>query len=535
MPATAGDCDVLVVGGGPTGMLAATELLRRGVRVRIVERAPDTASFPKALLLWPRTLDLFDDLGLLAATREAAVPIRGFSYFSERRPLAAFDFAEDLTPLCLPQNETERILRTGLHAAGGKVEHGVRLLALEGVDFSGRIDGAAPTTAVLEHADGRLERFRAPFVIGADGAGSTVRAQLGTGFTGSTYETAFALVDAPVEGRLPADRALYYQSAKGALVIVALPDGIFRFFSSLPPGQEVSVPLMQDIVDRRGPRGVRIAEPVVWRSVFRVHARHAADFSLGRVFLVGDAAHVHSPAGGQGLNTGLQDAHNLAWKIAGYLRGELSADVVAGYAGERQAIARRVVRDTDVQTRAWMADGALRTRLRDAAFRIGDRSGLVERLYGPVMAGRRLAYPAVRPSQVPARLTSCRCTGKVPGRVGVGAVFPRAVAVPYGLAGPGTDPSRWHLVGSDRGAASAELLVQSGHIADGFPQLRHLAVPHRALSAHGLCGRAGYFLVRPDGHIQAHGHAGDLERLEDELAHLFGARRPAAGHAATEV
>src|SRR5882757_880030 len=282
--------DVMIVGGGPTGMMAACELLRRGVGVRIIDRAPQAAAFPKALLLWPRSLDLLDDLGALEAAQDAALRINAFSYFSDRRPLATFTFSPELAPLCLPQSETERIIQDRLHALGGKVERGVRLLCFDDLDFSGRISAADGVRAVLEHADGRIERTTVPFVIGADGAGSAVRAQMGTGFHGSTYETAFALVDARIEGELPPDQALYYQSPKGALVIVALPDGVFRFFSSLAPGERVSVPMMQRIVDERGPRGVRIGEPV-WQSVFRVHARHAGDFQLGRVFLAGDAAH----------------------------------------------------------------------------------------------------------------------------------------------------------------------------------------------------------------------------------------------------
>ncbi|MCZ0978183.1 FAD-dependent monooxygenase [Streptomyces diastatochromogenes] len=116
--------DVLVVGAGPTGMVVACELLRRGVRVRIVDRAPEPSPFPKALLVWPRSIDLFEDLGVLGELRGAGIQINAFSYFSERRRLASFAFPQDLSPVCLPQNETERILRARLAALGGKVERG---------------------------------------------------------------------------------------------------------------------------------------------------------------------------------------------------------------------------------------------------------------------------------------------------------------------------------------------------------------------------------------------------------------------------
>jgi 2-polyprenyl-6-methoxyphenol hydroxylase-like FAD-dependent oxidoreductase len=517
---TGSDLDVLIIGGGPTGMMAACELLRRGVRVRIVDRAPESSAFPKALLLWPRSLDLLEDLGALDAVHRSALRINAFSYFSDRRPLATFEFSEDLAPYCLPQSSTERVLRDRLRELGGKVERGVRLLCFDGLDFSGRISATDGVTAVLEHADGRIERTRAPFVIGADGAGSAVRSQIGTDFRGSTYETAFALVDAEIEGELPPDQALYYQSPKGALVIVALPDGVFRFFCSLPPGQQVSVPMMQAVLDERGPRGVRIAEPV-WQSVFRVHARHAGDFQLGRVFLAGDAAHVHSPAGGQGLNTGLQDAHNLAWKLAAVIRAEAPEELLLSYGPERSAVARRVVRDTDLQTRAWLAGTPAKVAARDAAFALADRSGLLTRLYGPVMAGRRLAYPAVRPTQRPGGPAGCRVRGRLPGGLRTGAVLPRPLALALGLAGPDADPLSWTLL-LTLGPGGQDWTVQAEHLAARRPQVRLERMGRGQALRHTGCGHSGYYLVRPDGHIAAHGHAADLERLESELRSWLG-------------
>ncbi|MEU7278988.1 FAD-dependent monooxygenase [Streptomyces sp. NPDC045431] len=511
--------DVLVVGGGPTGMMAACELLRRGIRVRIVDRAPEPSPFPKALLVWPRSLDLFEDLGVLPRLREAGLQINAFSYYSDREHLATFDFPQELSPVCLPQNETERILRDRLHELGGRVERGVRLLTFDGLDFSGRIDAVDGVTAVLEHPDGTIERTRAPFVIGADGAGSAVRAQLGTGFSGSTYETAFALVDAEIEGFLPPDQALYYQSPAGALVIVALPNGVFRFFSSLAPGEEVSVAAMQRIVDERGPKGVRIAEPI-WQSVFRVHARHANDFQLGRVFIAGDAAHVHSPAGGQGLNTGFQDAHNLAWKLAAVLRGEAPSDLLLSYGPERAAVAKRVVRDTDIQTRAWLVQTPAKVGLRDAAFRIADRTGLFSQFYAPVMAGRRLAYPPVRDTQAPGGRTTCQLLPGVRNAVRVGAVFPRELAMPHKIQGPAADPTTWTLAAVCRGDAAAwraELRAMAA-LRPGLRVVDLAAGPAARLTG---CRHQGYYLIRPDGHVAAHGHSRDLDRLREELtAHL---------------
>ncbi len=511
--------DVLVVGAGPSGMVAACELLRRGVRVRIIDRATEPSPFPKALLVWPRSIDLLEDLGVLGELREAGIQINSFGYFSERRRLADFDFPQHLAPICLPQNETERILRERLASLGGKVERGVRLLTLEGIDFSGRIDGTADVTAVLEHAEGRIERARVPFVIGTDGAGSAVRAQLGGGFTGSTYESAFALVDTRIKGFLPPDQALYYQSAAGALVVVALPDGVFRFFCSLPAGEKVTVERMQAIVDERGPRGVKLTDPV-WVSDFRIHARHASEFQLGRVFIAGDAAHVHSPAGGQGLNTGIQDAHNLAWKLAAVLHGEAPSDLLRTYGPERAAVARRVVRDTDIQTRGWMVRKPAAITARDIAFRVAEHSGLF-RLYAPVMAGRRLSYPALRDTQLPSGRPSCRLRSKLPGGLAAGAVFPRELALPNGIAGPGGRPAGWTLAVTCTGGA-ATWRTETRAVAAAWPQVRAVDLAARSVRGATGCRHQGYYLLRPDGHIAAHGHDGDLDRLHAELTWWLG-------------
>ncbi|MBT2383731.1 FAD-dependent monooxygenase [Streptomyces sp. ISL-11] len=511
------DIDVLVVGAGPTGLLAACELLRRGIRTRLIDRATTPMHVPKALSLWPRVLDILEDLGVADEVRDVSVPVRAFSYFSDRKPLASFTFTDDLAARQLPQPETERILTERLRSLGGKIERGVRLLALDDVDFSGRIDATDGVTAILEHGDGLVERVRAPFVIGADGAGSSVRGQLGIGFEGTTYEMAFALVDAHIEGYLPPDEIMYYQAPSGTLVIVPQPNGVHRFLSVMPDGGgEVSVPMMQALLDARGPRGVRITEPV-WQTVFRVHARRAQEFRRGRVFLMGDAAHVHSPAGGQGMNNGLQDAHNLGWKLAAVIRGESPSTLLDSYGPERSESTRRIVRDTDIQTRAWMFNGPAQVLARDAAFRFLDRSHVVSRFYTPVMAGRRLSYAPERDTQRPARWSACRLRGRLPGGAKVGGTFPRRAALAAGAAGPETDPNRWVLAlraPADDGAWMREI----GHIATRWPQLRVLRLPRGVVETGAFCGRQGYHLLRPDGHIAAHGHRDDLDRLEAELA-----------------
>lgn len=512
--------DVLIVGAGPTGLFTACELLRRGVTVRLIDRAAAPSTVPKALALWPRALDLLADLGIGEAVRDSAIPITGFSYFSGGQPLATFAVPGPLRPLHLPQYATERLLTERLHALGGKVEHGTRLLNLDDVDFSGRIDATDGVTAVLECGDTGVRRVRAGFVVGADGAASTVRGALGIGFQGSTYPLSFALIDTKVEGPLPPGELLYYQAPSGTLMIAPLPDQVFRVLAVLPydgqgPEPAVTVPMMQKLLDERGPGGVTITEPR-WQTVYRVHARTAADYQRGRVFLAGDSAHVHSPAGGQGMNNGLQDGFQLAWKLAAVLHGESPSSLLADYTTERAEATDRIVADTARQTRAWMADGRTRITVRDAAFRAAARTGAVPGLVFPVMAGRRVGYTPRRATQSPSGRTRCRTLGRLPGRLRPGMVFPRELALAYGISGPGQGPAGW-TVAVLPGSPYSDLPRLVERVTARWPQVRRLRLLPRDTARATGCAAAGFYLIRPDGHIAAHGHEADLAHLIVEL------------------
>lgn len=537
---TENDCDVLIVGAGPTGLTAACELLRRGVRVRLVDAAAGPSIHSKAMLVWPRTLDILHDLGLDRPVGEIAVKLRQMTYYSEGRVVTKMRMADDLAPYCLPQRHTEEILYDGLKGLGGSIERGVRLLSIQNIDFSGAITSGHRVTAVLEHEDGVVERFSVPWLIGADGAASVVRNQLGIAYEGATYENRFLITDARIaDNPLDPDEVHYYQSRNGVLAVVPQPYGLYRFFTNAPAGLDNgTLADMQRLVDQRGPGGLRLIEPD-WVTTFRVHRRRAATFQLGPIFIAGDAAHAHSPMGGQGLNTGIQDAQNLAWKLASVVRGDARPELLESYTPERAIVADAVVRDTDLQTRAAMWTGTSQVAVRDTVMRVLNRTRTLDRFYAPVAAGRRWVYPpspATAAPRGPVPADWCDARSVLRRHAKQGASLPRSLSLALGVAGPGVDPVRYCvLVTPDEAGDGGRLaeavrnlvrpwsrqvrVVDAGarRNAAGRSGAALLRETHRELR----CRRPGFHLIRPDGHIVLHGHRPELESLYGELRRIL--------------
>ncbi|MBF6413879.1 FAD-dependent monooxygenase [Nocardia cyriacigeorgica] len=342
---------VLIVGAGPTGLTLACELARWGVDCRIMEQqsAPQTGS--RGFALKPRTLDVLDDLGVVEhVAREALdhTPIR----FHLGAPLL-FDLtvpATDPTParphpnvLSLPQWRTEAILRDRLTELGGRVEFGCRV-----ADFTQTGDGV---TARIE-GGGVTETIHADYLVGTDGGGSSVRRRLGLPFEGTTNDDARALLaDVRVDGLSHPDAVHLWMVTDGLLVIRPTPDpGTCQVVASLPNrhGRQLEATpdaLRQLVEQRTGRTDIGLGEPT-WLSVWRYNLRMVDRYRDGRVFLAGDAAHVHSPFGAYGMNTGIQDAYNLGWKLALTLRGA-DETLLDSYEVERLPIARTVLADSD--------------------------------------------------------------------------------------------------------------------------------------------------------------------------------------------
>ena len=338
---------VLIIGGGPVGMTLASELTRYGVRVRIVDKTAHRTDKSKALVLWSRTLELLDRGGHAGAAPfvEAGCKIDGVTFMTQNRIVGRVAMTDVPSPhnyaLTIPQAETERLLEERLGQQGVAVERETEAtqigVAADGVDV------------LLRHSDGREEQVRTPWLIGCDGAHSIVRHALDLPFSGETLLSDWVLADVHMTGYpCPDTEASVYWHKDGVLIIFPIKPGRYRIIGDLPYTEAPAPPTptilqVQALIDERGPSGTTVSEPI-WLAGFRINGRKIADYRHGRVFLAGDAAHIHSPAGGQGMNTGMQDAFNLAWKLALAMHGTCREDLLDSYSPERSQVGDQVLK-----------------------------------------------------------------------------------------------------------------------------------------------------------------------------------------------
>lgn len=380
--------DVLVVGAGPTGLVAAAQLHAFGVDVRIVERRP--APRPsRALVVHPRTLEVLAPLGLAAALVARGDPAATVRIHTARRtvtvPLSAHRLDDTAYPffLAIPQAVVESTLAEHLAARGVPVERRVELTALT--------QGADGVTAVLRHADGRDERVSARFVVGCDGADSTVRAQTGIAFPMTPYRSTVWLADLDIDGALPRDSIHGFVGPAGILFL--FPAGTpapWRLLTVRPrdvaPAQgPPDRAALQAVSDRFTAGALRLGEPL-WAAEQHLRRGQAARYRAGRVLLAGDAAHLNSPAGAQGMNTGIQDAVNLGWKLALVVRGDASPALLDTYEHERRPVGRWVRRLTDL---AFLGEAA-------ATWPLPELRGRLAPLLLPLLDGRPAPAPLLR-------------------------------------------------------------------------------------------------------------------------------------------
>jgi 2-polyprenyl-6-methoxyphenol hydroxylase-like FAD-dependent oxidoreductase len=523
--------DVLVVGAGPTGLTLAAQLQALGASFRIVDRQPDRVHESRALGVQPRTLEVLRGLGVTGELLERGNDAIWLRLHAGGRTVRVRLFGLGLADTAFPfllfvsQAETEAILGDRLAAGGARVERTVELAA-----FTTDPDGV---TCTLRHADGRTEQVQARYLAGCDGAGSTVRHGAAIPFEGGAYPQTFALADLEVDGGLEADGAHSFLG----------PDSILFFFPLLRPAtwrllvthpslqgrrqpDRPSLAELQALADAITGRRLRPRDPV-WLTYFRLQHRHAARYRAGPVFLAGDAAHVHSPAGAQGMNTGVQDAWNLGWKLALVAHGQADPALLDSYDAERRPVGREVVRFTDRAFAAATSAGplvrTLRTRLvprvLPLALRFDRAVAYGFRTVSQLGIGYRRS-PAVEEGR-PAPPRGPRAGDRLPdarvARDGEPCWLGEALAAP-----------RFHLLLCGRpGDWDAGRLAALRERHPGVLAVRHLTREPAPGALHDVEGRAfarlgveqaAHYLVRPDGHVGYRAAGTDLGGLERHLA-----------------
>jgi len=341
--------DVLIVGGGPTGLVLALWLTKQGAAVRIIDQTVGPGETSRAMAVQARTLELYGQLGLADAVVAAGYPNPSVNLWAKgkrRAHVVLGDAGADLTPypfvLVYPQDRHERLLLERLFALGISVERQTELIAFD--------DKGDRVAARLRTPGGGEETCVARYIAGCDGARSTVRHQLGIGFKGGTYKHLFYVADVAASGLEPAGE-VHVSLDRSDFVLVMPYDksGLCRLIGTVQDervdrGETLTfADVDQDAIKILGLK----VNNVNWFSTYRVHHRVADNFRRGRAFLLGDAAHVHSPVGGQGMNTGILDAVNLAWKLTAVMRGQAPDRLLDSYEQERQAFARKLVNTTD--------------------------------------------------------------------------------------------------------------------------------------------------------------------------------------------
>jgi 2-polyprenyl-6-methoxyphenol hydroxylase-like FAD-dependent oxidoreductase len=483
---------VLIIGAGPVGLTLAIELTRFGVPVRIVEKAAQRTDKSKALVLWSRTLELLDrQPGGSAAFLESGFKVGTLSFFSGDKLIgrASMDSVASPYPyaLMIPQADTERLLEERLEALGVKVQRQTEVASV-----SLRDDGA---DAVLRTPDGKEEKMSADWVIGCDGAHSLVRHTVSAPFVGKTMDSDWILADVHMRGYpVPDTEATVYWHHEGVFVIFPIAPGRYRLLADMPPSGEAHPPtptleqVQTQIINRRGREGMMAFDPI-WLAGFRINGRKVASYRWGRAFLCGDAAHVHSPAGGQGMNTGMQDAFNLAWKLAMIAKGRGTESLLDSYSPERSYVGDQVLKNAERLTAIGTTRNPVVRTVRDVVGHLMLGLAPVQHTLADTMTEVSVGYP-----ESPLNAGSASgLTGPAPGqRILTDRAF-----------GAGSEP-RFALMAA--GDAAASLIEQYASVLE--TDLRTPPDPK------------GIWLVRPDGYVAAVARNDNLSAIENSLAQL---------------
>lgn len=497
---------MLVVGAGPTGLVLAAELLARGIRTRIIDQGDAVALQARAIGIHARTLEVLGMMGLAERFLADGQVVRHMRFYSEGRPLASLEFARSGSRfafmLNLPQDQTERLLRARVVELGGVVENRTELTSLT--------VGADAVTAAVRGPDGQAETITSEYVVGCDGAHSRVRRELGLTFHGHPYPQDWLLADVLLDWDLREDATHAFFRPDG-LPVILFPMRDHRWRLTLPfaGNRDAQAPTLEEIqrlTDQRAPRPVTVSDPS-WLACFRSHRRSASAYRRGRVLLAGDAVHIHSPAGGQGLNTGMMDAHNLGWKLALVAAGRAPDALLDTYGAERQPVAEEVLRLTHALVHYGTMSHPVKRRVRDVVVPALSRSPVIQRRVASRMSQVYVSYPP-GPLVRQGRDRRAPLAGQRMPDIGVRADGPATTL--HGVLRAG----RHVLVAPAADAAS----VLSDPALRRYLSDLEVVTP---IPAPGDKGTGPFVLVRPDGHVAALGRPGNMDAVTGYLRDLW--------------
>ncbi|MFI6394986.1 FAD-dependent monooxygenase [Nonomuraea sp. NPDC050540] len=527
--------DVLIVGAGPTGLVLAIDLARRGVIPRIIDAGRADHRESRAVSIVARTLEMLDDLGLAQTAIERGIPLHTLNFYQGTTALAEMDVTAVDSPfpldLCIPQWQTVALLRERAQELGVTIEWGTRLAGLRA--------GEKGVSVELSHEDGRGERYETGWLIGADGAHSTVRETAGITRQKADLKWGFILGDVAVDWPLTRDRFHVYFGTSGLVAVFPMVGGYWRILANTPDDRPPQTPGLDDFaayVAERTPLDSRVRD-LQWSSSFVARESLADRLRQGRVLLAGDAAHSHSPVGGQGMNTGMQDAYNLGWKLALVVTGRAEESLLDSYQAERLPVIKAVVEATSATTKVATGSTLIARRARRHALRLFGRLNPVQQRLSNAFGEHLVHYRDSdlvfeRWHESPARAWSDLArTGPEAGELvrdayvenHEGPVALRHILRPPGhhlilFAADTTDPTTlaaWQASAHEAMAGHGEVhLITRGHLPpdplDGvFADLRS--------EAHNRYGvrRPSLYLIRPDKYVGFRGDDLGLTPVHD--------------------
>lgn len=559
-PAANAETEVLILGAGPVGLTLASELARHGVKPRILDKGPGIREVSKALILHVRTQEVLEHVGITSRLPQESRPLREVVVHAYGKHIGSWHLDHIDSPFPHPviigQNRTQHLLLERLQEQGVAVEWNTEALSFEAEASGARVTVRPTAGAATGAADGQI---RARYVVGCEGSNSVVRKGLQLTFEGDRYTgEQFIQADCRIRWALPRGSSYLFLTADGYMMVIEFPDGLVRIFISLPdssatmqPDLQAGAPLgavealsevpeLEEIrrhLVRLSGYDCELSEPT-WLARYRTSHRYANRFSQGPAFICGDAAHVHVPIGGQGMNTGIQDAFNLGWKLAGVLQGALRASILESYNAERHPVAQALIRGTNVAYTGILHPSQIKQH--------------AARLFGPFLIGNAHVQDLMRNTleelkvyypDSPLNLDLGGARGPKPGERVLDTILVRASDHSSQTLGELTRGTAWTLLlfgGTEAAAIPDSVWSLAQRVAHQVgPRVQTFVVAaaadppapalagqllfdalHRAHTRYGIAGPT-FYLLRPDTYVAARGPLSQAEALLAYLGRVF--------------